>query len=441
MQKISKWMVGLAVAVLVLTSAAANADVGRIWYGQPEWAKGVDKLTIFNLGAMEYDPAITELALAFQAMTGIKIDLYPAPAATLLEEATRSLSLGESTYDVLDFPPSWVNPDWIEADWLLPLDDVVPERLREQWFQPLIASQKKGGKLYFIRHQIEFRVLYYRKDLLEAAGYSEPPKTWDELVEVAKKLTVDKDGDGNIDQWGYGYSASPTGETILETFSSFLNMAGGKLWNDDGTPAFNSPQGEAALQFMADLVNKHKVVPAGVLDYREGQLDDLLISGSVAMAELDNSMMSRTISAEPHGSNIAVAAPVPMKAGTTPGKDLFYQGKGIAYCVNKNSKHPEAAKRLAAFVGGYMANWFEGAVELNFPANREVFKSPYLQNRLPFAEAQLAVAEAAREDTHAFIPIVQDILAKGVSEAVRQKKTPKEALNWIVKEMERQKVF
>jgi ABC-type glycerol-3-phosphate transport system substrate-binding protein len=88
-----------------------------------------------------------------------------------------------------------------------------------------------------------------------------------------------------------------------------------------------------------------------------------------------------------------------------------------------------------------MANWFEGAVELNFPANREVFNSPYLQSRLPFAETQLAVAESSREDTHAFMPIVQDILAKGVSEAVRQKKTPKEALNWIVKEMERQKIF
>jgi len=425
--------------LLIGFALVAHAEVGNVWYGeQPEWAKGVDKLTVFNLGELEYDPAITELALAFEAMTGIKVDLYPAPSATLLEEASRSLSLGESTYDVLDFPPSWTMPDWVDAGWIVPLDDVIPSRLKEQWYAPLIPSTMKDGRTYFIRHQVEVRVLMYRKDLFEAAGLEGPPKDWDELVEYAKKLTVDKDGDGNIDQWGYAYSASPTGETILETFGSFLNMAGGKMWNDDGTPAFNSSEGEAALQFMVDLVRKHKVAPPGVIDYREGPLDDLLISGAVAMAEMDNSLMKRTLDAAP---DTMVTAPIPRSADMVPGEDIFYQGKGIAYCVNKNSKHVEAAKRLAVFVGGYVANWYEGAVELNFPANKEVLKSPYLQGRVPFFEEQMMVAKASREDTHSDLPLIQDILAKGVTSATQEERTPKEALEWMVKEMERQQIF
>jgi multiple sugar transport system substrate-binding protein len=425
--------------LLVGVSLIAQAEVGNLWYGeQPEWAKGVDKLTVFNLGELEYDPAITELALAFEAMTGIKVELYPAPSATLLEEASRSLSLGESTYDILDFPPSWTMPDWVDAGWIVPLDDVIPSRMPDQWYAPLIPSTMKDGKTYFIRHQVEVRVLMYRQDLFESAGLSGPPKDWDELVEFAKKLTVDKDGDGNIDQWGYAFSASPTGETILETFGSFLNMAGGKLWNDDGTAAFNSPEGEAALQFMTDLVHTHKVAPPGVIDYREGPLDDLLISGAVAMAEMDNSLMKRTLDAAP---DTLVTAPIPRSADMVPGEDIFYQGKGIAYCVNKNSKHVEAAKRLAVFVGGYVANWYEGAVELNFPANKEVLKSPYLQSRIPFFEEQMMVAQASKEDTHSDLPLIQDILAKGVTSAIQQDRTPKEALDWMVKEMERQQIF
>jgi multiple sugar transport system substrate-binding protein len=436
--------IGVLVALAVFLigfSITAYADVGRMWYGEPEWIKGVDQLRVFNLGALEYDPAITELALAFEALTGIHVDLYPAPSATLLEEATRSLSLGESTYDVLDFPPSWCMPDWIDAGWLVPLNDVVPPSLMKQWYQPLIPSTMKDGKIYFIRHQIEVRMVMYRKDLAESIGYSRPPKDWDELVDFAKKLTVDKDGDGNIDQWGYAYSASPTGETLLETFGSFLNVAGGKMWNADGSPAFNSPEGLAALQFMVDLVHKHKVAPPGVITYREGPLDDLLVSGAVAMTELDNSLMLRTLSSEPHGKNIVVTAPIPRKAGLVPGKDFHYYAKGIAYCVNRNSKHLEAAKRLAAYAGGYEANWFEGAVELNFPANQAVLKSPYLQGRLPFFREQMEVATASREDTHSNLPIIQDILAKGVTSAIRQERTPKDALDWMVKEMTRQRVF
>ncbi len=433
----------LAVLVIFVVgiSLAAHAEVGSLWYGeQPEWAKGVDKLTVFNLGGLEYDPAITELALAFEALTGVHVELYPAPAATLLEEASRSLALGESTYDVLDFPPSWTMPDWVNAGWLVPLDDVMPPRMKEQWYQSLIPSTMKDGKTYFIRHQVEFRVLMYRQDLFESAGLAGPPKDWDELVEFAKKLTVDKDGDGNIDQWGYAYSADPSGETVLETFGSFLNMAGGKLWNEDGSPAFNSPEGEAALQFMVDLVHKHKVTPPGVISYREGPLDDLLIGGTVAMTELDNSLMKRTLDSAPSES-VMVTAPIPRNADMVPGKDIFYQGKGIAYCVNSKSKHIEAAKRLAVFVGGYMANWFEGAVELNFPANREVLKSPYLQGRVPFFTEQMEVAQASREDTHADLPLIQDILAKGVTAALQQEKTPKEALDGMVKEMKRQQIF
>ncbi len=53
----------------------------------------------------------------------------------------------------------------------------------------------------------------------------------------------------------------------------------------------------------------------------------------------------------------------------------------------------------------------------------------------------MEVAQASREDTHADLPLVQDILAKGVTAAIQQEKTPKEALDWIVDQMKRQQVF
>ncbi|MCD6574992.1 extracellular solute-binding protein [Candidatus Aerophobetes bacterium] len=346
-----------------------------------------------------------------------------------------------STYDVLDFPPIWCMPDWVDAGWLVPLNDVVPPRMMNQWFPYMVPSTMKDGKIYFIRHQVEPRVIYYRKDLIGNAGYKEMPKDWTGLVNLAKKLTMDKNGDGNIDQWGYGYSASPTGETVHETFGSFLYVAGGKFWNEDGSPAFNGPEGLAALKFMSDLVNKYKVTPPGVISYREGNLTDLLDSGAVAIGEGDCSLMLRILSSKPYGSKIGVTAPIPRYANMKPGKDFRYFSKGIGYCVNRYSKHVEAAKRLAAWVGGYEANWFEGAVELNTPANKAVYESPYLKSRLPFADILLKTAENGRVETHKNMSLFEDILAKGVISAIHQDRTPEKAMDWMVTEMKRQKVF
>src|SRR5690606_28719970 len=52
--------------------------------------------------------------------------------------------------------------------------------------------------------------LLYRTDLFEEAGLT-PPETWDEFIEVAKKLTVDTDGDGSIDRWGFAMVGSNNG--------------------------------------------------------------------------------------------------------------------------------------------------------------------------------------------------------------------------------------
>lgn len=50
--------------------------------------------------------------------------------------------------------------------------------------------------------------LLVRSDLLEEAGYQPSDiKTWDDLIEVAKALTIDKDNDGKIDQYGLAYAA------------------------------------------------------------------------------------------------------------------------------------------------------------------------------------------------------------------------------------------
>ena len=92
------------------------------------------------------------------------------------------------------------------------------------------------GQIYGLPWSMEAMCLVYNKDMFREAGLDpeKPPTNWEELVECAKALTVDKDGDGTIDQYGYGLVGNLTGNTWFR-FVPELWSAGGEVANADMT--------------------------------------------------------------------------------------------------------------------------------------------------------------------------------------------------------------
>lgn len=62
----------------------------------------------------------------------------------------------------------------------------------------------------------------YRPSLLKEAGYDAPPQTWDELLDMAKTLNKDTDGDGTIDIYGVGITASRSSITQRLSLTCFI---------------------------------------------------------------------------------------------------------------------------------------------------------------------------------------------------------------------------
>ena len=78
----------------------------------------------------------------------------------------------------------------------------------------------------------------------------------DKLVEVGKQLTLDKDADGTVDQWGI-YTETTDMENA---WSSFVWQAGGDILNADGTASvLDTAESAAGIQFLQDLIWKDKV--------------------------------------------------------------------------------------------------------------------------------------------------------------------------------------
>lgn len=91
------------------------------------------------------------------------------------------------------------------------------------------------------------RAVLCRTDLLEAAGITAPPTTFEEAIAQARATTIIKDN--ALVQQGF------IADGLLNNWQEYLNLVwslGGSTYHDDGTPAFDTPQAKAALQFMYD---------------------------------------------------------------------------------------------------------------------------------------------------------------------------------------------
>jgi sn-glycerol 3-phosphate transport system substrate-binding protein len=128
-----------------------------------------------------------------------------------------------------------------------------------RFWPSMLLNCGSNGKVYGLPFQRSTPVMYYNKDAFAAAGLDpeKPPLTWDELINVAQKLTT-REG-GRTTRWGI--------ELPLEAFNWFYYALtysnGGATLSADGTKVlWDQPKNIEALQFWYDLVNKYNVTPA-----------------------------------------------------------------------------------------------------------------------------------------------------------------------------------
>ena len=102
--------------------------------------------------------------------------------------------------------------------------------------------------------------LYYNKAMFDAAGipYPDDTWTWDTLVDVGKQLTLDKDGDGQTDQWGFY-----TETTDMENYwSELVWQNGGDIVSADRTKTLlGTDEAIGGIQQLQDLIYTHKIMP------------------------------------------------------------------------------------------------------------------------------------------------------------------------------------
>lgn len=135
-----------------------------------------------------------------------------------------------------------------------------PEFDMNDFYDVAWEYSKYKGKICAIPYNISTPVLIYNKKLMREAGLdpNRPPNTWEELLEYAKRITRDLNGDGEPDVWGVNVADVPW------IFKSMLLQNGCPIIIPETTnPVFDSPAGIEAAKFWKKLVEE-KAMPVGM---------------------------------------------------------------------------------------------------------------------------------------------------------------------------------
>jgi multiple sugar transport system substrate-binding protein len=177
-------------------------------------------------------------------------------------------------------------PALVDQGILEPMDDNLPVEAWGALIPALAQSVEWQGRRYVLPYDIGVRVILYRKDLFDGAGIPAPSPTWtwDELVAGAKQLTKDLDGNGTIDQWGFGVPAARSRKSILQWLPWFWGL-GGDLQAKNGWVTLCTPAAVGAMQWYRDLAHRHRVTPFTLYAMDQDTIFQGLASGLFAITE------------------------------------------------------------------------------------------------------------------------------------------------------------
>jgi len=256
--------------IATLLAGAALAGITTMLLAGTSLA--ADPVTVWIMG--DSSTNFSQLVAPFTAETGIAVDVVPIPWDTVDQKLTTSVASGSGP-DIMQIGLSKLRT-FADAGALLPLDDKLAgyPGLAPANFADGVAGQATAvaGAIVSVPWISDTRVLFYRKDILEAAGIANPPATWDELRADAKILAGRGEG-----QYGYYIPQWDSALPVVMTWDQ-----GGDIIDAEGNVDFNTPAFAAAVDLYTGLHADGSVPKNGDFDQTQGFISGIapmLVSG------------------------------------------------------------------------------------------------------------------------------------------------------------------
>ncbi|HZZ42890.1 MAG TPA: ABC transporter substrate-binding protein [Tepidisphaeraceae bacterium] len=270
----------------------------------------------------------------------IHVNLIEGTASTngREDQYVTSFLSGQSPYDVIYADVTWV-PKFAAGGWLEDLTDRWPADNWARFIPGVIEGSKYKGRIYRVPFDIGAGMLYYRKDLLDAAG-EKPPETFDDLVRISKELQHPPS------LWGFAWQGQQY-EGLVCDYIEILKGFGGD-WIDPATNAvgLDQPAAIQATTFLRDCMGKYGISPPGVATYDEEPSRQLFNAGrAVFMRNWPYAWVKAQAADSPIKGKIGITR-VPMTPGGAHASTLG----GYGFSISKSSPHKDQAWLLVQFL-------------------------------------------------------------------------------------------
>jgi len=359
-------------------------------------------LTVSVMKEATYD-YIMEYKSEFEEAYGVTILVDGLPWGGLIEKQLISLKADEGIYDVVHTCCDTAQPIYYSAGLVEPLNsyverdnydlsDYLPVALDylARWPEGARRRMKPGGDiLYGIPTLATGAILAIRTDLLAEAGY-EPRNdwTWEDFVEIAKDLTKDANGDGEIDVWGTAFVACPGYDGTERWYLVYSSFGGQEamMTDENLNPMIDNDYTRESLKLIRDLWEKYGAAPKWITTLSPGMDVELYKSGEVASVWCWANTGASLLMPKYNKYANVTAIVVPPRGPTGVPSTAF---AGWSFSIAKNSRNKDLAWEFVKWV---TSREMQLRMAAGVPPSRtSVYEDPEAQKVAPyFPQMQVA---------------------------------------------------
>jgi multiple sugar transport system substrate-binding protein len=297
--------------------------------------------------------------------------ITPADTTAAFDQLRTQFQGGGTDIDVIMGDIIWP-PQFASNGWIADLTDRFTDT--DAFIKGVVEGNTFDGKLYGVPWFTDAGYLYYRADLLEDAGFSEPPTTWDELRDMAQKIQQDAGIPNGFVFTGAQYEGGS--QLGLE----FIREAGGDVLDGD-TVVVDSPEAINGLTIQQSLVSDG-IAPEAVANYQEDQASGAFLRGDSVFMRMwpyaYDFVGDKDLSDLETGQ--VNLAPLPTASSDIPSVNV---GGGFNFFINEEAGDPDAAWSLIEYLTApeqqkQMA--LEGAY---MPTRSELYDDPEITKAVP----------------------------------------------------------
>lgn len=358
------------------------------------------------------------------------VHTQPVPEGRSSEEVILAAVVGKTTPDV--YSNMWQGDveAYAQAGVLVPLDTIpgFMEFLHNRCDSAVIAEVTAGdGHIYQIPWKINPIMMIYNIKALSAIGFSQPPQTYSQYLEAARRFSRDTDGDGYVDRWiGYTEVLVTWWQRLFDFYPLYLAASGGAPLVENNRVVFDNQYAVEVFRFLQTLFN-HNYFPRERLSARQ----DAFLSGVIATRFTGPWEIQHAERFKPNGFEYNFSL-IP-RPDTRP-EPVYTYGDTKNIVIFNTCPHPRAALSFLMFMMSKKNDYRFLQITQQLPRRGDLFTDSLFVDYFRRHPKMLPFARQAKyvrgPDTCPVLKEVFDVISQEFEACViYQKKTPEAAVH------------